>query len=86
MEYAPIITAGKPIKIPSLINFFSGISFSKNFKEAPIPKSTVEILCVAKATGKVISNRSNIAGSWTIPAPPPENAENRFEKNDTINR
>jgi len=86
IEYAPIMTPGKPIKIPSFINFFSGLFFSKNFNEAPIPRSTVEILCVANATGKVISNSSNIAGSCIIPAPPPEKAENKFDKKETTNR
>ena len=86
IDNAPIITAGKPIIRPSLINLFLGLLFSKNFREAPNPRRTVEILWVANATGKVISKRSNIAGNCIIPAPPPEKAENKLEKKDTINK
>ena len=47
-----------------------------------MPRSTVEILCVAKATGNEISKSNNIAGSCIIPAPPPEKAEKRLETKD----
>ena len=41
------MTAGKPTIRPSLKILLSGLFFSKNFKEAPMPRRTVEILCVA---------------------------------------
>ena len=86
IEYAPIITAGKPIIIPSLKSLWDGLLFSKNFSEAPKPNKTVETLWVARATGKEISKRRRIAGSWIIPAPPPEKAEKRFDKKDIKRR
>ena len=58
-----MITAGKPIIMPSLKSLCDGLLFSKNFSEAPKPNNTVEILCVARATGKEISKRRRIAGS-----------------------
>ena len=76
------MTAGKPTIRPSLKILLSGLFFSKNFKEAPMPRRTVEILCVAKATGNEISKSNNIAGSCIIPAPPPEKAEKRLETKD----
>ena len=33
---------------------------------------------------KDISYSSSIAGNWTTPAPPPENAEKMFEISETI--
>ena len=47
-----------------------------------MPRSTVEILCVAKATGNEISKSNSIAGSCINPAPPPEKAEKRLEIKD----
>ena len=81
-----MITAGKPIIMPSFNSLWDGLVFSKNFNVAPKPNKTVEILWVARATGKEISKSRSIAGSWIIPAPPPENAEKRFDKKDIKRR
>ena len=44
IEYAPRITAGRPTMIPSSNIFLLGMFFSKNFRDAPKPKRTVETL------------------------------------------
>jgi hypothetical protein len=85
IEKAPIITAGKPTINPSIRILLSGLFFSKNLIDAPTPNKTVETLCVAKATGKLISYSNRIAGNCIIPAPPPENAENKFDKKEIKN-
>ncbi len=59
---------------------------SKNFSVAPSPNRTVDILCVARATGKEISNRRRTAGNCIIPAPPPEKAEKRLDRKDITRR
>ena len=81
-----MITAGKPIIMPSFRSLRDGLLFSKNFNVAPKPNKTVDILWVASATGKEISKSRRIAGNWIIPAPPPEKAEKRFDKKDIKRR
>ena len=51
--------------------------------DEPTPKATLAILWVARALGKGKPKKSR-AGSWIKPAPPPDNADDEYEKIFTI--
>ena len=66
--------------------FLSIFIVFKNLNDAPMPSATVATLCVDNAVIKEVLNINSIAGSCIIPAPPPENAENKLDINETTNK
>ena len=81
--YTPNKTPGIPeinIKKAYLI---CKLLFFKCGTEAPKPSATLATLCVAKAIEKG-KPKNMRAGSCIKPAPPPDNAEIKLDKNDII--